>query len=364
MSDQIRLCHVFNYQGGGGGPVAAKTLMDGWVAHPDIDPIAVHAANIGSPENFITEEPGYPVMYPGNISEGLAELDPDIVFIHGYSPTMNRQLKETSERDDVDAKFILRKGMNLFEHWIGVLDHGDPSKTMHQVTNLAWHDLIICPTQAVVERMADFYGQDVDGKLAKVPNAIDRSEMVPSSYMQHGWLRVITASRIAPNNYILSPLMAVARIIQADTFPVKLDMYGPANPAHTRMVESIAEDFDQINAHGKVDHDVLLKEMEAADVVCVPSISHQAVPLAAVEGMATGNVVLCGFPEAREDDALIHLPATHPPAWRHAIEDAYQDPDDAREWVKKGIEGASKYELEKVVGNGYVPLFHEILDDE
>lgn len=356
----IRICHVLNWTASGGGSGQAKTLLDGWNAHPELEAWAIHASNLGSPENFVSDDPGYPVMFPANMADGIREIDPDIVFVHGYSPELNQNLRELSEGDDVDAAFILRKGMNMFEHWLG--GAADARQIVHQITNLGWYDAVICPTQAVGERMHLMYGDD-SPTLAYVSNAIKRDEYVPSSYLSDGWLKIVTASRGAPNNMLLSPLLAVARIIDNEEFPVKLDMYGASSGQHDAVMQSLADGFDDINVYGYVDHDELKMQMEASDVVCVPSISHQAVPLAAVEGMAAGNVVLTSFPEAQEEEALINVPATHPPAWREAIRDAYDDPEDAREWVTTGIERAALYDVDTVVEEGYLPVFRQVLDD-
>lgn len=358
----FRLAHVYNHLGGGGGANQARTLLRGWGDH-GIDAWGVHAANIGAPESFISEKLDYPLMYPSDLQDGLRELEPDVVFVHGYSDQLNEMLKDLSDADDFDAKFVLRKGMNLLEYWLGTPADGNPAKVTQQVSNLDWYDLIICPTHAVAERTQLCYG-DGCPPLYVVPNAIDRDEYVPSSFMQNGWLHVITASRIAPNNYILSPLLAALRIIEEGTFPIKLDVCGPANQPLGEVIGGLAEEHDEITLHGKLDHDEMRTYMETADVVAIPSLSHQAVPLAAVEGMAAGNVILGSFHEAHEEPAIVHVPAAHPPAWYDALTDAYADPDDAREWVRKGIENAANYDVERVIGDGYLPVFDDLLAEE
>lgn len=356
--DTQRICHVLNWGGSGGGAIQAKTLLDGWNDHPDLEAWAIHAANLGAPESFVTEEPGYPLMYPAEFTDGMREIDPDLVFVHGFSPDLDNKLRGLAESDDFDAKFVLRKGMNLFEQWAG---GGSAENIVHQVTKFSWYDAIVCPTQAVAERLRLCYGRDVP-TLAYVSNAIRREDYVPSSFMTDGFLKVVTASRGAPNNYLLSPLLAVARIIESAEFPIKLDMFGANSGPHSDTLHSLTDGFDDIQVHGRVDHDSLRDHLEAADVVCVPSISHQAIPLVALEGMASGNIVLGSFPEAEEEDAIITVPATHPPSWKEALTDAYEDPEDAREWVRKGIEKSAFYDVSTVVEDGYVPVFEEIID--
>lgn len=358
----FKLAHVYNHLATAGGANQARTLLRGWVDH-GIDAWGVHAANSGAPESFVSRELDFPLMYPADLTDGLRELDPDVVFVHGYSDQLNTMLKALSESDDFDAKFVLRKGMNLLEYWLGTPADGNPAKVTQQVSNLGWFDLIICPTHAVAERTQLCYGNDTP-PLYVVPNAIERDQYVPSSFMGSGWLHVVTASRIAPNNYILAPMLAALRIIDEEAFPLKLDICGPANQPLGSVIRGLAEEYDEITVHGNLDHDEMRTRMEAADVVAVPSISHQAVPLAAVEGMAAGNIVLGSFHEANEEPAMIHLPVAHPPAWYDALVDAYEDPDDAREWVRKGIENAANYDVEHVITEGYLPVFEDLLAEE
>lgn len=353
----MRLAHIHNVNGPGGGTVSAQNLLEEWHEH-GIEAWAVHAANTNYAETFVSEELEYPVMYPSRLEDGLRELDPDIVFVHGFSPALNEQLRGLAESDDFDAVFVLRKGMNLLEAWLGRA----ADRAISQVRELGWYDCVICPTEAASERMSLMYGGGCP-RLAYVPNGIDREAYVPTSFMQDGFLRVITVSRLAPNNFLLSPLLAVMAALQDEMFPVKLDIFGPANNAAANMVRSLAEGFEDISVHGKVEHDALREQLEQADVVCVPSMSHQAVPLAAVEGMAAGNVVLGSFYEAHEEDAIVYVPAAHPPTWLEVLSDIYDDPDDAREHVTDSIERAAAYDVSGVVADGYLPVFEDLLDD-
>jgi len=360
-NSEIRLAHVYNAQAAGGGNVQAQTLLSEWRNH-GFDAWGVHATNTGFEDTFVTEEPGYPLMYPNKLTEGLKEIGPDIVLVHGYSPTLDQQLKDLSDSDDFDAVFALRKGMNLFEYWLGAAASDEPKKTTYQITGFDWYDAIICPTRAASERVSIAYGDDCP-RLAVVPNGIRRDDYVPSSFMQDGFLRVVTASRLAPNNYVLSPLLAVMRMISQEELPVKMDIYGPANNVTGPVVGSLASEYDDITIHGNSSHDEVREAVERSDVVCVPSVSQQAIPLAALEGMAGGNVVLGSFYEAQEEEAIIQVPAAQPPRWYDALKDAYDDPEDAREWVRKGMERAAQYSVENVVAEGYRPVFEDLIHD-
>jgi glycosyltransferase involved in cell wall biosynthesis len=355
----MRVAYVFNDTASGGGSVQARTLIEGFHEH-GIDVWGVQAINLNSPETFVSEERGYPMVYPSTLADGLKEIEPDIVFVHGFSPELNSQLRDLSE--DLDAQFILRKGMNLLEHWFAAPSNGNPEKITCQVSGFDWYDCIVCPTEMAAERVSLIY-RDNTPQLAHVPNAIDRESYVPTSYMQNGWLHVVMASRVCPNNYTLAPLLAVCQIMDSGSFPVKLDVFGNANGPLDSAIRGISEDYDNIEIHGHVPGEQVRETMEQSDVVCVPSFSHQAVPLAALEGMAAGNVVLGSFPEAQEEQSIIRVPPSHPPAWKDAISDAYHDEGDARDIVSRGIEAAAEYNIEGIIEQGYKPVFEQITDD-
>lgn len=363
----IRLAHVLNLSGATGGSQQATTLLDTWGEYDDLEPWGVQATNLGSPENFVSEpneDRDYPIMYPKNIQDGLREIDPDVTLVHGFSPKLNRQLRELSEDRSFEGTFALRNGMNLYEHWGMALKHQNHEKLTHQVTELDWYDLIVCPTQAVVERTQLMYGERCP-ELTYIPNGIKRDDYVPSSFMLDDELKVVLASRGGPNDFLLAPMIAVARILGDGDIPMSLEVFGACHPTLSTALHEIAGAYDDIDIRGFVDHSAIRSRMETADVVCVPSVSQQAVPLVAVEGLAAGNVVICGdFHEANEESALIQVPVAHPPAWHDALTDVYDDPDDAREWIRTGIERAADYEVHRIIEEGYLPAFRDLVDDE
>lgn len=402
-ADTIRLAHIGNLTGSGGGGIQAARLLEAWTEYGRLEPWGVQATNLNSPENFVTRERAYPIMYPSTVADGLREIDPDVVLVHGFSPDMNDQLRQCAGReraddadadagadedgdadadadadgggdageggiggggeDALDAKWVLRNGMNLYEHWAMSLRHENHRKLTHQVTELDWYDLVVCPTRAAAERQQLFYGPRCPD-LCYIPNGIRRDEYVPSSFMLDDELLIVTVSRCGPNDFLLSPLLAVAKILSDETVPVRMEVFGAAHPTLSTAMHEIAGAYDDIVIRGFADQAIVRSRMEQADVVCVPSISHQAVPQAAVEGMAAGNVVLCGdFYETHEEQALVRVPVAHPPAWYKAITDVYEDPDDAREWIRRGIERAADYDIERVVETGYLPAFEALVGD-
>lgn len=363
--ESIELAHVANITAGtGGGGVQATQLLEQWVETDGIEPWGVHATNLNSPENLTSRKREYPIMYPSSVDQGIREIDPDVVFVHGFSPQLNRQLRDLAAEDDIDAKFVLRNGMNLYEHWGMALRHNNHQKLTHQITEFDWYDLIVCPTQAAAARTQLFYGERCPD-LSYIPNGIHRSAYVPSSFMLEDTLKVITVSRGGPNDFLLAPLLAVARIAAEGEIPIEMQVFGASHPALSTAMHEIAEAYDAITIAGYIEHDRVRDHLEVADVVCVPSVSHQAVPQAAIEGLAAGNVVLCGdFFETHEEDALIRVPVAHPPAWHEAITDVHDDPDDAREWIRGGIERAADYDIERIVQEGYLPAFRELVEGD
>lgn len=357
----IEIAYVFNLDGKGGGSSQARTLIHEFIRRDSLEVTAVHAADTNIPQNVVTHDRSYPVMWPTTIEDGLTDLDPDIVFVHGYGPKLNDRLSTLKDDGDVDATWVMRYGVNLFENWSlsPTRDSTDVRYITDHLVNFDWYDCLICPSKTAAERAKHFYGDDCP-TLAHIPNGIKRSAYAPTTFMADDQLRVLSVSRAGPNDFLLSPVWAVVRL--AADYPVSMEVLGAGWPGPIGSVKSLAEETPALSYEGYVDSDTVRTHMEMADVVCVPSVSQQAVPLAALEGMAAGNLVLAGdFPTAHEEDALIRVPTPHPPAWHEAIEDALEDPDDAREWVQKGIEAARRYDVRSIVEEGYLPVFEELV---
>jgi glycosyltransferase involved in cell wall biosynthesis len=354
------IAYIFNAAGKGGGNRQAETLIHAFARHDAVDVTGVHAADTNIPENVVTEEYGYSLMFPSTIEDGIIDLDPDIVFVHGYGPDLNHRLRELSEGDDVDAEWVMRYGSNLFENWAlaPTREDNDVRYITDHLWGFDWYDCLICPSEVVAERCRHFYGDDCP-ELAYVPNGIKRSAYAPSTFMADDELKVLTVSRAGPNDFLISPVWAVVRL--AAQYPISIDVLGAGWPGPIGSIKKIAEQTEAVNYRGYVDSDTVRSYMELADVVCVPSVSQQAIPLAALEGMAAGNLVLVGtFPASQEEDALITVSVPHPPDWHEALKDALEDPDDAEEWIQQGVENVREYDVRRIVADGYIPIFEDL----
>lgn len=364
----IDIAYVYNHSGKGGGSSQARTLLEAFTRRDELAVTAVHAADTNVPEHVLDESGSYPVLWPSTVEGGLRELDPDVVFVHGYGPPLNARLRDLKEEGDLDAAWVMRYGANLFEAWSlgpmragtdGNVSKNDIKHITDHVLGFKWYDCLICPSQAAAERCQHYYGDDTP-RLAHIPNGIKTTAYAPSSFMLNDTLSVLTVSRAGPNDFLMAPIWAVARL--AGDYPIELTVLGAGHAANIGAVKHITEQVDAISYGGYVDNDRVRTHMEMADVVCVPSVSQQAVPLAALEGMAAGNVVLCGsFQPAYEEEALIRVPTPHPPAWHDALEDVFADPEDAVEWQQKGIENAKGYDVSKIVEAGYIPVFEGLV---
>lgn len=121
--------------------------------------------------------------------------------------------------------------------------------------------------------------------------------------------------------------------------------------------------MDEVRIVGHIPKEEVKIHLEHVDVVCIPSVSQQAVPTIAVEAMAAGNVVLCSqFHTVNEAAALIRLPMDHVPSWYQALKDVHDDPQDANDIVREGLDSSKDHDVEQVVTGAYLPMLTMLVD--
>lgn len=355
----MKLAYFHDFDGVSGSTTNADRLCRAFHAHDDVDLVAVHAQGTGAPENFWTDELGYPALYPMSFRDGIEATDPDVVFVHGYNVDMIDYLSEHAPEDD--RVYVFRNGVNTLEQWLMLPSHGQPRRVTTPVSALDCFDGIFAPSQAAAERIKFHYGDDAP-HLAVAPCVIDYDHYAPEPFMSDGVCRVLTGSRIAANNYILAPLLAVRRLIQTADVKVDMEIMSAGPAPFTQTIQSVAGGLENVRIVGQIPADEVRGHLQKSDVVCVPSITQQAVPTFAVEAMAAGNVVLSGaYRTAYEEEALIRVPVDHIPSWYEALEDVLDDPDDAREYVRKGLDNAQAYDTDHVVREAYLPMLNLLL---
>lgn len=343
----IRVAHLWDTRGVDGAVSNASRLSRAFDKRDEIDLVAMHLNGTGYPENFWTAEPEYLVCYPKSVEDGLDEIEPDVVLVHAFSPSLNEWLGDNA---DPDTTLIYRVGANTLEQWLY-----DPGRVPPIIDGLDVFDGLVAPSYAAAERLKLNYG-DRTPHLAVAPCTIDYRNYAPTPFMEDGTLRIVMASRMAPNNFILGPLLAARRL--ADEIDIEMRILGGGLDPHVQAVGSIAEGMDEVELLGHQPARRVREELEWADVACVPSISQQAVPTVAVEAMAAGCVVLCApFTTTNDESALIRVPIDHPPAWYDALSDVAESPDDANDLIRQGLEAASEYDTNEVVKEAYLPTF-------
>lgn len=346
------LTDLLNAVGGGGSN--ANRLCIHFDEQDDIDLTAVHAPGTGAPENFWSAKTAYLTLFPMTLRDGLDELDPDLVFVHSFNPGMMAYLEEYKE-EHPEKIIVYRAGINTLEQWLTLGRSGDVNRVTSPIGGLDFFDGIFAPSYAAAERIKLNYG-DAAPHLAVAPCTVEYSQYVPTPFMDDGSLRVVMASRIAENNYALGPLLAVRRL--SENLDIEMKILSSGQPAYIRAIQSVAEEVDGVEIVGHVDYDDVTDYLNWGDVVCVPSVSQQAVPTIAIEAMAAGNVVLSTTYQAvQEEETIIRVPLDHPPAWYDALEDIAESPDEANERIRQGLDKAMEYDTGYVVEQSYKPMF-------
>lgn len=326
-----------------------------------IDLTAVHIQGTNAPENFWTDELGYEALYPVSFRDGIETVDPDVALIHGYNVSMMDYLADFAPDDD--RAYVLRNGVNTMEQWLALYSSNDPRRVTKPITDFDIFDGVFCPSHAAAERFKMVYGDDAP-PLFVAPCVVDYDEYVPTPFMDDGDLHVITASRLAPVNYVFGPIFAVRAMADTTDTTVKMQVLGGGDRPYQQAVEMVTDDMPQVEVTGHLSPADVKPHMEAADVVCVPSVTQQAVPTVAVEALAAGCVVVSGdYQTTHEEDAIIRAPADHPPIWYDVLTDIVEHPDEARDVIKNGLDAAKEYETEKIVTEAYIPSLRLVAED-
>lgn len=356
----MKLAYMSNLRAADGTKTNADRLCAEFHSRDGIDVTALHIQGTGLPENLRTTKPGYETLYPRSFREGIEEADPDVVLIHGFNADMIEYLEEM----DDDRAYVFRDGINVMENWLSLYGTPDPRTITTPIQKLDLFDGVFAPSQAAAERLDFIYGPECP-HLAVAPCVIDYEDYVPSPWMQDDTFQVVTASRVAPNNYILAPILAVRRLTrEREDLDVELHILGGADEPYERVIGQLADGMEEVDFQGHIDPDGTRLYLQAADVVCVPSVTQQAVPTVAVEALAAGSVVLSGgYRTAGEEEMLVQVPVDHPPVWFDALVDAVDSPDDAKQRVRDGLEAARTYDVERVVDEAYIPML-SLLNEE
>lgn len=354
----MRVAYVASFGGDSGATTHALALLEEFAGLDDLDVWGVQCVETGWPEPFVSEDAyPYPVVFPNTIREGLELVDPDIVYVHVFNMEMLSAMREM--KGSLDAKWIYRFGSNLFEHWVSRATGAEPGFLTYMVEEFDWFDALFCPSHAVIEQLQLYYGSDVP-RLAYVSNGVPIERYSPTPLMDDGHLNVLTASRIAVSSFIPAPVVAMRRL--SAEIPCSMRILGDSLPPLEDSLRLLISDMDAVDIGGFRNRDAVRRHMERADVVCIPSVSHTAVPMVAIEAMAAGCVVLTAdYVVADEEPAMVQVPLDHAPAWYEMLNQVYDDPEAARETVRDGLEAAKAHDV-RTVAPTYVDLFRELLD--
>lgn len=353
------LTDLLNMTGGGGSN--ADRLCRELHGRDGIDLTTVHSGGTGLPDHMWNGEGDYLRLYPTSLSDGIDELDPDIVFVHSFNVRMFEWLADYAD-EHPETALVYRAGVNTVEQWLTLYQHQSPKRVTTPVGSLDAFDAIFAPSYAAAERIKLNYG-DAAPPLIAAPCTIDYKSYAPTPFREDGTLRVVMASRIAPNTYALAPLLALRRL--AEKYDIEMEILSAGDSEYIQTVFSVADDIDAVEIVGNVAYEEVQGHLEWADVVCVPTAAQQAVPTVAVEAMAAGNVVLCApFYAVNEEETLVRVPFDHPPAWYDALADIAGNRDDALDRIRAGLDAAAEYDTERVVTDAYMPIFHSLVAEQ
>jgi len=251
----------------------------------------------------------------------------------------------------------VRCGSNLLEYHITQVVQQSPRWQCDLLTEYRRCDFVVSPSKYHTRQLQWLYDDKLN--IYTIPVGVPTKQFLPTRFKDGGKLRVLIACRHAPNNWTAG-MLAVLRKME----DVEVDVIGMSVMAYDAVIRYLIDKWKMkhVRYHGWVDELERMKFFEMADVVLVPSIAHNGVPVSVLEAMAAGNVVIASdVPVMKEVQAPIRVRLDDLQAWWKALRKV----DDHEVWAKKkiakGLEEVKKYDISKVTME-YVRMFHEVVE--
>jgi len=351
---KTKLAYLTALDGQSGAEIQANMLSDFLAKHFDLT--LVNAIGTNAPTNFIVrvKENNYSLMYPKTVEEGLLDLNPDICLVHVYSPELFANLRILKERTGMTMG--LRHGISLMEHHLTYLmRNNNPDYVITLFNDLDFFDFIICPSKKVEEEIKLWYGDKVQTEV--IPVAVQPDIYVPTPFMEDGILRILVATRHAPNNFISVILSMMKRLEQE--IPCSMQVIGGGVRDYTQLFSRIVEKCGLKNVYisSFVSEEQKRRVFEKADIVLIPSISHQGVPLSVVEALSSGTIpIVSDLPVMNEIESTIKVRHDSIIDWQKEIKKLFYDQKLAKRLILKGLQEVEKFRIDKIIKQ-YVKLF-------
>ncbi len=196
------------------------------------------------------------------------------------------------------------------------------------------------------------------GEYRVIPNGIDIDRYAAARDGRKIPGRVMFIGRAEPRKGLPALLeafqglrrrMPSATLVLAGTTPEELrDHAARGRGAPDRVL-------DGVTALGRVPHDVKVREMASAEVLCAPSNGGESFGMILVEAMSAGlPVIASDIPGYRavlaEGSAGVLVPPDDPAALESALFTVLSDPGLRRDLILSGIERAERYSWDRIVG--------------
>jgi phosphatidylinositol alpha-mannosyltransferase len=193
---------------------------------------------------------------------------------------------------------------------------------------------------AVSPLARDVAASALPGDYRIVPNAIETHAAGLPSENGNGLPRLLYVGRADPRKGLDVLLQAFRRM----SVPARLDLAGPDR--------AVTAD-PGVHAHGHVSELRLRALLEAADVVCVPSLRAESFGIVIVEAMAAGTAVVAsdldGYAGVLPDDCGRLVPAGDPGALAGELDALISSPATLRRMGEAGRRRARAYDWDAVL---------------
>jgi len=358
---KIRVAYVCNIVSGISGAEEQAYQLIPALPKVGLDVHAVSSVPTGAPKSFCVEAKenkfGVPLWYPGpNFTECFLRIKPDIVLQHSMAVDLCRDLIRARNR--LGFKLGFRVGANPMENWMVWPIRREPEPYFWYLTHaLNNYDFLVAPSAYAKKELSFLYPHT---KIEVIPVGIDVDSYIPTDYMKDGILKILGAARHEVNNYFPVVFNAVRKLKNKYDISMRLLSEGTYFSIYQNVIQRYGID-DVVGLTGWVPVEEKIKAFEVSDVVVVPSITHQGVPVSVLEAAAAGSVaIVSDLPVYDEVSFPVRARLDSFTAWYEALKRCIEEPKWAKERIREGLKEVENYRVEKIALR-YKQLFEEVL---
>ena len=298
----------------------------------------------------------------------------DVIHVHHANRSFAYAylLKKYSTIPIVSTIHVSWSGDPLYQEW--KMNVKEPVRRGFKLLLGLWFDkqsIISADYVITISKHFEEVCKEIRGErgVTAIPNALDLNQFTPAvrpAEFNRNDCKILCPARISPEKgqiYLIEALKIVNESKKSH-----VHFMGANEPKERKKIESLTSKLKLENYVHFIPprpYDQVPQYYKAADLVVLPSTS-EGLPLAIIENMALGNVVIAsnvgGIPELIEDGVTgLLVPPKNPEALAKAIINVLEDWKLRNKIKANAIKRAMDYDIEKTVGE-IEKIYTEVLN--